>query len=194
MSLRVKTYVDRTVSLRRNPADKRARMAADVAQRVRELRKARGLTQEQLAVAGGLERVEVVQIESGKNQAGSSRIGRALAKGARVGLEDLFKYLDGEIGLDDLLRAPSTPRPLDAGPFPNRSLAVMILKEARFPADIIAKIESEEPERDRTAYGWIKLAEALAYDFPPPAPIALPPATKTTAPPTPPKSTRRSHK
>lgn len=160
----------------------------DVAARVKALRAARGFTQEQLAHAGGLERVEIVSIETGRNQAGTARIRKALARGARVGLDEMFRYLDGEIELDELLRsAPSTPRPPSQSPYPNRDSAIWILREASFSASAIEALEAETPERDRTIYAWIKRAEALASEAPPP-----PPQKPTTPPATPPTSTRRS--
>lgn len=80
-------------------------MAADTPFLVKARRLARGMTQEALALAGGLERVEVVGIENGKNNATTARVRRALARGARVGLEDLFEHLDGDLPLEELVKS-----------------------------------------------------------------------------------------
>lgn len=74
-----------------------------VAGRVKLLRGALGLTQEAMATAAGLERVVLVQVESGKNQASSYAIRAALAIGTDVPLEALADYLDGALPLRGLL-------------------------------------------------------------------------------------------
>lgn len=72
-----------------------------VADLVKELRKAQGWTQEQLANRAGLRRTEINRIERAKNQASSVAIRQALAKGFEMTLEHMNDFLDGQIGLKD---------------------------------------------------------------------------------------------
>jgi transcriptional regulator with XRE-family HTH domain len=73
------------------------------ADRVRGLRRALAVTQERLAEMCGLERVEVVQLEAGKNKATSYATRAALARGTDVPIDAMAAYLDGEIALPSLL-------------------------------------------------------------------------------------------
>jgi transcriptional regulator with XRE-family HTH domain len=73
-----------------------------IGSRVRELRAALRLTQEQLAAAGGLpDRVRVAKVESGKNQASSYAMRNALAKGFGLCIDDFDAYLDGRLAVAD---------------------------------------------------------------------------------------------
>lgn len=85
---------------------------ATVADRVRALRKALKLTQEELGKRGDLDRVEVTRVENGWNQATSGRIRHGLAKGFGLTLEAAYAYLEGRIDLEAALeqaRAASKP-------------------------------------------------------------------------------------
>jgi transcriptional regulator with XRE-family HTH domain len=79
--------------------------AETAAGRVKLLRVALGLTQEALAQAseGAIDRVVVVQIETGKNQATSYAIRAGLAVGFDVPVEALADYLDGKLPSRGLL-------------------------------------------------------------------------------------------
>jgi len=74
----------------------------DVADRVRRLRERSGLTQAQVAERAGLERVEVNQIERGKNSCGSWRVRAGLATAFSVRVSTMAEYLDGEIDLAEV--------------------------------------------------------------------------------------------
>lgn len=90
------------VTLSDEPADAARGTAAD---KIRVLRAAlgAGVTQERLAELCGLTRVEVVQLETGKNKASSYATRLALARGVDVPVDAIAAYLDGTIGLDGLL-------------------------------------------------------------------------------------------
>lgn len=72
-------------------------MTNEIGERVRALRKAVGLTQEQVAIAAGLERVEVVQIETGKNKATSARMQKGLAKSFHLSVDEIGRVLSGAL-------------------------------------------------------------------------------------------------
>ncbi len=74
----------------------------DVADRVRRLRERSGLTQAQVAERAGLERVEVNQIERGKNSCGSWRVRAGLATAFSVRVSTMAEYLDGTIDLAEV--------------------------------------------------------------------------------------------
>lgn len=73
------------------------------------LRLGLGLTQEQLAERAGLERVEVVNVERGRNQATSARVRDGLARG--LGLEPVVmeQVLRGELSIDEARALVATP-------------------------------------------------------------------------------------
>ncbi|SEC00138.1 Helix-turn-helix [Nocardioides exalbidus] len=74
-------------------AQARAQRAGEMARigaRVRELRKARGLTQQQLSDVVGLHRVNLNKFENGRADLGVSRV-RALAGALGVGPGQLFE-------------------------------------------------------------------------------------------------------
>lgn len=91
----------------RVPAPRRARTpeppTETVAYRARRLREALHLSGDAFALACGLGRVEVVQLENGRNKATSYALRDALARGSNVPLEPLAEYLDGKITLSALL-------------------------------------------------------------------------------------------
>lgn len=92
-----------------------------IGQRVHELRIALGLTQQHLASAAGIARIEVVAIESGRNKCGSARIHASLAQGFGISLDDVVALLDGSASTDHLVAASSrcgvhqAPTPAQAG-------------------------------------------------------------------------------
>src|SRR3954469_10036711 len=78
-------------------------LASEVKDLVRTFREALGLTQEQVAVRGGLGekgRSVVNKVETGRNKAGSFAIRRVLADGFGIGIVDLDGYLLGKIELE----------------------------------------------------------------------------------------------
>lgn len=70
---------------------------------LRPLRKAAKLTQQTLADAAGLTRLEIVNLEGGRNRGTRHRIHTGLAHAFGVTVETLDAYLDGKIDLPDLL-------------------------------------------------------------------------------------------
>jgi transcriptional regulator with XRE-family HTH domain len=82
-----------------------------VGDRVRALRKTLGLTQEQLADAGELDRTEVTRVENGYNQATSGRIREKLARGFGLSLENTYAFLDGKIDVEAALGLSSRKPP-----------------------------------------------------------------------------------
>lgn len=65
--------------------------------RLRALRLARGLTQEQVATAAGLDRVRIVRIENGWEKASKYETRVALARGLGVDLAVLDAVLTGAV-------------------------------------------------------------------------------------------------
>ena len=80
-----------------------ARAEQTTSERLRALRQAIGVTQARLGELCGLTRVEVVQLETGKNKGTSYATRAALAKGVDVPVDAIAAYLDGDVGLADLL-------------------------------------------------------------------------------------------
>lgn len=70
---------------------------------IRKIRQALRLSQEALAKAAGLARVEVVHVEGGKNHGTSARMRAALAKGLGLDREDVDQIFGGALGLDAAL-------------------------------------------------------------------------------------------
>lgn len=73
-----------------------------VAERVRELREALDLSQEQLAERGGVTRTEISKIEHGHNYASSFAMRQSLATAFGLSLEDLGELLDGRTAISTL--------------------------------------------------------------------------------------------
>ena len=71
----------------------RMRLLKRFGERVRELRKERGLSQEELALEAGLDRTYVGGIERGERNVSLINIGR-LAKALGVSFQQLFKGID----------------------------------------------------------------------------------------------------
>lgn len=95
--------------------------------RVKALREALdNITQEALAERCGLNRVEVVQMEAGRNKVTSWAARVALARGIDVPSEAMGAYLDGEIDVEGLLSLRGTR---EASEFWRNLLA------RRYPAD-----------------------------------------------------------
>ena len=83
--------------------------AVELKDRLRALRKKIGITQEALAAKGGLDRVEVSNLESGRNQATSVRILRGLAIGFGLSLQDTADFIDGQLDVETALGRVGRP-------------------------------------------------------------------------------------
>lgn len=92
---------------------------------VKKLREHVGLTQAQVAERGGLERVEVNQIERGENSCSSWRIRAWLAQAFGVQATTIAAYLDGALDFAGVVgrvdgheaeQVAATVRPLSARP------------------------------------------------------------------------------
>lgn len=126
-----------------------------VGERLRALRKHLGLTQEQLAEAAELDRVVIVQIENGRNQASSYAVRKALAKATHTNIERLSEYLDGEINLEHLTRTPA--------PVSTRERAAALAREDGVDEAAILHVLSEPASVERSALWWavrMKMREA----------------------------------
>lgn len=82
-----------------------------LAERVRSLRWALGLTQKKLALGGGLAPDEIARIETGRNKAKSGRIRQALARGFGLTLEDAFALIEGRLSVDMAAKRAKPPQP-----------------------------------------------------------------------------------
>jgi transcriptional regulator with XRE-family HTH domain len=81
-----------------------------VAERVRSLRRALGLTQARLTKHGGFAPAEVSRIEIGRNKAGSGRVRQKLAKGFGLSLEDTFAFVEGRLSVADAAQRACPPK------------------------------------------------------------------------------------
>jgi transcriptional regulator with XRE-family HTH domain len=136
-----------------------------VADRLRALRKHLGLTQDQLANASELERVVIVQIENARNQASSYAVRKALAKGTGFPVERLSSYLDDEVTLDELLKAPANKSA--------RETAAEIARQDGVHEDAIRSVLVEPDQPGRSTLWWairMKMREAQLVDLPEPPP------------------------
>ena len=162
----------------------------DISELVKALRIALGLTQDQLAEAGGLTRVEVSHLETGKNKATSNRIRQLLARAAAVQVDDINAYLDGDIHLEALMvRRGSSRSPDRNDASSSRSKAVAIMAEGGTPPSVLAAVLLEAHPPDRTVYLWIKLIEMKEAEH---RAAATPHVTPSAPPASPARTTRRS--
>lgn len=102
-----------------------------VGQRVLALREALGMKQHEVAngMRAGLDRSRVAKIERGDNQLSSNQARRELAQAFRIPRDDLGDYLDGVIGLQEVLsRRSDSPLTED---LPHALLAVLSTDEGR---------------------------------------------------------------
>lgn len=81
--------------------------------RVRDLRAALGLTQEQVATRGGLTRTDVNKVENGRNQATSHAVHKGLARGFGLTSDDLDLFFDGSLSVQDAAARARPPRAAD---------------------------------------------------------------------------------
>ena len=89
----IPTVCNRTMSADETPGD-----------RIRAIRKALGLTQEDVAARAGIRRDAVVKVESGANQAGSAAIRSGLARAFGLTSDDIASVLEGRIDADAAVR------------------------------------------------------------------------------------------
>lgn len=69
---------------------------------VQTLRKARGWSQQALAERAGVQRVEILAVEKGRNKATSARMRDGLARAFELDPEKLSLVLSGEVAIDAL--------------------------------------------------------------------------------------------
>lgn len=84
--------------------DERKRVERERAQRVRELRDALGLTQEELAGLCGLLRTDIVLIETVRNKMGSFDKRAKLARGFGLSIDAFDAFLSGAISKADTIK------------------------------------------------------------------------------------------
>jgi transcriptional regulator with XRE-family HTH domain len=104
--------------------------------RVRLLRVALRMTQEELGQASGLARVEVNRLESGANQGLMVRIQKGLARAVGVTLDEMNAYLEGDLSLDGLFARRCSK---EADPLPERAAAVQWATLASYPSAVLAR-------------------------------------------------------
>lgn len=139
---------------------------------IRGLRKALGMTQETLADRSALERVEISNLESGRNQATSVRIFRGLARGFGLDLQQAADLLDGVLSVEAAAAAARQgPRAGRTG----RELAADLAREAgvseRAISQILAEPITPETERRPTLW-WADCMRRLDLDLLAAAPAA----------------------
>lgn len=121
---------------------------SDLGQRLKALRKARRITQDELSTAAQLDRVAVVHIETGRNQASSYAVREALARGLNLPIERLAAYLDGKIQLEQILT--ETSKVTDP-----RSAAAALAREDGVQEAAIQSVLAEPlPEPPRSTLWW----------------------------------------
>lgn len=125
----------------------------DLKDRIKALRKELGLTQEALAERGGLERVEVSNLESGRNQATSVRILRGLAKAFALSLQDAAEFVDGTLSVEE---AAQRSRAGGSGPRPPREIAADLAREIGVSELAISDVLRDPitPERENWRALW----------------------------------------
>lgn len=89
----IPTVCNRTMSADETPGD-----------RIRAIRKALGLTQEDVAARAGIRRDAVVKVERGANQAGSAAIRSGLARAFGLTLDDVASVLEGRLDAEAAVR------------------------------------------------------------------------------------------
>lgn len=135
-------------------------LIVELKERMRALRVALKLTQEQLADRGELERVEISNLESGRNQATSTRILKGLAKGFELSLQDMADVIDGALSVDEAVRRRgSAAQARAAGPHPNRALAADLARADGIADAAIASVLAESVAPDdagRSVLWWAR--------------------------------------
>jgi transcriptional regulator with XRE-family HTH domain len=126
--------------------------------RIKALRKALGLTQEALAERADLERVEISNLESGRNQATSVRILKGLARGFGLELQDASDLVDGVLDVETAVQR-SQARPPD--PRSARDLAAGLAREIGVSEHAIAAVLAEPIASDRETWPALWWADAM---------------------------------
>ncbi|WP_437958561.1 helix-turn-helix domain-containing protein [Sorangium sp. So ce119] len=112
-----------------------------LADRLKALRKAMQLTQEQLAERSGLRRTELPRLEGGSNKGSSLAIRQALADGFGLTLDQINAYLDGLASLQetvDLIKQGGASPGSPMSPF---EIAVAYLGDAVSP-EAVARVRA----------------------------------------------------
>lgn len=160
--------------------------------RIRALRTALGLTQEQVADRGGLDRTEVNKLEAGKNQATTDRIRASLAVAFASTRDDIAAYLEDRIGLDEILariRNPSLEKARRAArelALSEQAIAAVTAEPGNDvePLAYLARIVAIHGQLAAKALTVPALPPPPAAGKTPPSPMHVPPSTKRPTKPT----------
>lgn len=74
-----------------------------IKERVRELRLAIGMTQSELAIRSGVDRLAIVRVETGRNQLTSYPLRAAMARGFGLSLDIFSALVDGTISVEQAI-------------------------------------------------------------------------------------------
>lgn len=85
-------------------------VSRELKDRFRTLRKKIGVTQEVFAERSGLDRVEVSNLESGRNQATSVRMLKGIAAGFGLSLQEAADFIDGALDVDAAFQRIHAPK------------------------------------------------------------------------------------
>jgi transcriptional regulator with XRE-family HTH domain len=128
---------------------------------IRELRNRLKLTQEVVAERAGepWTRPSVAKIERGDNQLSTLDARRRLARGLGVDVTRLSRYIEGEIGIDDVVPAPSHGRTYEPGE--DRGLpSTSIGQHADYPRTVEDLKRLLGDRVSQTVLGWLPTASA----------------------------------
>lgn len=129
-----------------------------VKERVKELREALDLTQEELGKRSELGRIEINRLESGANKGGMAQLQKRLAVAAGVSLDDMNAYLEGGMTLDAIMsrrRRGSGTHRAEADPIPERAAAVQWAQLAGYPGPVIERARKSQPTMKLSYEQWI---------------------------------------
>lgn len=148
------------------------------ARKALEAKRKEPISQEKLAEAGGLDRVQVLTIEAGRNKASGSKAREGLAKAFGVSMEHLTAYLAGAYGKPGAAAArhfveglpppggtsPGTPKLSDLADFFRLPLDIVIAFQAS-PGETKSKMRFDElPEPARRAAWAVVHAEECTIE------------------------------
>ena len=130
----------------------------EIKDRIKALRKALGLTQDALADRGGLERVEISNLESGRNQATSVRILKGLAKGLGLDLQATSDFVDGLLSVED---AVAKIQSAGKQPSPTRNLAADLARGIGVSQRAIAEVLAEPMTPEQATWPALWWTDAM---------------------------------
>jgi DNA-binding XRE family transcriptional regulator len=127
----------------------------DLKDRLRKLRKALGATQEDIAERGGLDLVEVSNLESGRNQATSIRILKGIAAGFGLSLQDASDLVDGALPVEGALAKIRGAAPHVTTPDERRLHAAEIARQDGVSEAAVQHVLTEPPgDPQRSTLWW----------------------------------------